>query len=79
MILPPLVKEGWGGFAILGRGSNLRADVFHISNLCLNPIESGKRFEPHTPFFLNKIIMLQGALGKNLLLTNRAMKQSRGT
>lgn len=42
---PPLVKEGWGGFVSLGRGSN-GTHALMLEGQRLNPIESGKRFEP---------------------------------
>jgi hypothetical protein len=46
---------------------------------CLNPLVIREELQLHTLFLFNKISKLQGALGKNLLLTNRAMKHPRGT
>lgn len=43
------------------------------------PLKIREGFEPHPLFFLNKIMKLQGVLGRNLLLTNRAMEHYRGT
>ena len=45
----------------------------------LNPLIIREELLLHTLFLSNKISKLQGALGEKLLLTIRAIKQSRGT
>ena len=46
---------------------------------CLNPLIIREELQPHTLFLSNKISKLQGALGRKLLLTIRAIKHPRGT